>query len=73
MEIPDAYQEYLAARRKADEVDKIATVKLPQEDMAAVWKLIADAVDEVKDLPAATKARWESILRSIGRSVHEAS
>ena len=73
MEIPDAYQEYLAARREADETEKIATVSLPATDMAAVWKLIAEAVDEAKDLPAVAKQKWESILRSIGRSVHEAS
>lgn len=73
MEIPDAYQEYLAARREREDAVKIATLVLPDLDMAAVWKLIADAVDQVENLPAATKERWESILRSIAKSVHEAA
>lgn len=72
-EIPDAYQEYVAARRENDERDKIATLTLTADEMAAVWGVIADAIDTTKDLAAETKQRWESILRSLAKSVSEAS
>lgn len=73
MEIPDAYQEYVQTRREREDVDKIATVSLPIEDMAAVWQVTAEVVDSTKQLSAEGKRRWERILSSLGRAVTEAA
>lgn len=75
MEIPDAYEEYVRSKREADETDKICTLTLPQSDVAAIWHVIADTVDQpnVGDkIPPDVKRRWESILRSLQRAITEA-
>ena len=71
-EVVDAYQEHVKRLRADADRDKICTLTLPQSEMAAIWKVIAEAIDSVEDLPAPAKRKWESILRSLGRSIQEA-
>lgn len=73
VEILDAYQEHVRARREREEVPKICRLVLPQEELAAIWRVVAAAVDaEGENLSKASKDRWESTLRTIARSVQEA-
>lgn len=72
VEILDAYQEHVRARREREETDKIATLVLTASDLAAIWNVIAGTVDSAKDLSPESKRRWESILRSLARAIQEA-
>ena len=72
MEIPDAYQEYVKARREAVPEAKVASLALPVEEMLAVLEVVASAVESTK-LTDATKKRWDTIMDSMARSVRTAA
>lgn len=72
-EVTDSYQEYVRARREANQLDKIATLVLPASQMASIGAVIAEAVDNVPEpLPLDIRRKWESILRSITSAVRDA-
>lgn len=73
MTVTDAYEAYIRERKEREETDKIATLVIPQTDLASIWNVIAGVVDNPGEpLSAETKRKWESILRSIARAVQEA-
>lgn len=72
VEIEDAYQEHVRALREREDTVKIATLVMPAEDLASIWKVIASNVDGTKGLSSASKEKWESILRSLAKAVQEA-
>lgn len=72
VEIQDAYQEHVRALREREEVEKFSRLTMSQSDLAAVWRVVADVVDNAEELSATSKERWERILRTIARSVQEA-
>jgi len=71
--VPDAYEEYIRARREENEAEKIATVSLPQAHMRAIALLIVDALeDQGEPLTASQQRVWDSIVRALTRAVQEA-
>lgn len=69
----DAYEEYIKARREAEETEKIATLRLPVSELEAVWLVISDSLRLYeKPLTVQQERTWKSILRSIGTAVREA-
>lgn len=74
MEVTDAYQAYVEARREQEDVEKVSTLTLVQSDMMSIGTVIAEAVAaEEEHLSAEAKRKWGRILRGLQNAVQEAA
>ena len=72
MEVTDAYQEYVKAKREESQIDKIVTIEMPVSEAASVYRVVSEAVDEARPkLEKASAQRWDSILRTISSAIEE--
>lgn len=73
MEVQDAYQAYIQARREEDDLDKLVNIEMPVSEVASIYRVIFDSVEEAKDsLSAESKHRWTQILRKLSRGIEAA-
>lgn len=72
MTIPDAYQEYVQARRETEPVHPIATLTLPVDDMVTIWDVLDRSVHTDK-LEPTLREEWRAIMSKIAKAVREAA
>lgn len=72
MEVKDAYQEYVKAKREDSQIDHIVTLEMPVSEAASIYRVIREAVDEARPkLDTAAEQRWDAILRGIATAIEE--